>query len=100
MRVPAKLIGGRYDGDQGSMIVPRVPEYLWAYECPHGRDCPSGTIHWAWIEAAAAHHASAEAYVHTGFDGVHDEMPVAVYVAAPDRTPIDVLREGDLAHAA
>lgn len=98
MRVPAKLIGGRYDGDAGMMRVPAIPEFIWAFECPNPQTCHQG-VHWTPREKQAHEHASAELYAHTGFDGEFDEMPVAVYVSAPGREPIDVLSERDLAHA-
>jgi hypothetical protein len=100
MRCPAKLIGGRYDGDRGMLRVAKVPEFIWAFECPAGRDCiHNGGIHWTTREDEGQSHGSAELYAHTGFDGSHDEMPVAVYVVAPDSVPIDVLHERDLTHA-
>lgn len=99
MRCPAKLIGGRFDGDKGEIRSPKVPEFLWAFSCPAGRLCGSGGIHWAFNEDKASAHADAELYAHTGFDGVHDEMPIAVYVIAPDRVPIDALSAGNLTHA-
>lgn len=95
MRCPAKLIGGRYDGDKGTMQVPRIPEFLKAYPCRNGSE-----IHWTSEERHAGwHHPEAELYAHTGFDGEHDEMPVAVYVVAPDSVPIDTLLMPELANA-
>lgn len=100
MRCPAKLIGGRYDGDRGVIrSAVEVPEFLWAFDCPAGSFCQGGGIHWTWKASKAAEHSTAELYRHTGFDGEHDEMPVAIYVAAPDDTPMDVLLTRETAHA-
>lgn len=99
MRVPAKLIGGRYDGDAGTMRVPKIPEFIWAFTCPNPQTCRQG-IHWTIREVEAQAHASAELYAHTGFDGECDAMPVSVYVAAPDGTPMDFDLRQEPAHAA
>lgn len=96
MRCPAKLIGGRFDGDQGTMRVAEVPEFIYAFACPNA-GCRNGGVHWAMSPDKAP--ADTELYAHTGFDGEHDEMPVAVYVAAPGNVDLDSDRERDLLHA-
>lgn len=44
--VPAKLLGGPFDGDTGGLILPLAPTmYVWACKTPR-RSCPVGGVHW------------------------------------------------------
>lgn len=71
---PCKLLGGPYDGDQGSMYEP-LPGVIWAYPCPHGggRNCNHGGIHWTSMqEKADQDDEGVELYRHSHVDaGLH-----------------------------
>lgn len=44
--VPAKLLGGPFDGDKSGMILPLPPTlYVWACKTPP-KFCPSSGVHW------------------------------------------------------
>ena len=103
MRCPAKLIGGRFDGDAGIIIVEKVPEYIWVYSCPGPSTCPD-RIHWA-LSETQAHEAGARPadmviYEFVGFDGVQDEMPIAAYsLPTSPVSDLDSDREREILHA-
>lgn len=84
MRLPVKLTGGgRYDGDEEVIDVDKIPEQIWAYNCGAGPLCQvAGGIHWSTTNVDDIHVEFPELYVHTGFGGEVDEMPVAIYVLA------------------
>lgn len=100
MRLPAKLIGGRFDGDQGMMCVTQVPDFIWAFDCPNTALCPYGPVHWAYAEPGDVDH---ELYVHSGFDAAEQDtpgmLPTAIYVVAGMDDPSRLPGVGELAHA-
>lgn len=48
--ITCRLVGGRFDGDEGSIPIP-LPPRLYAADCPLGlvgqqANCPQGGVHW------------------------------------------------------
>lgn len=75
MRYPAKLIGGAFDGDEGTVRATSLPHILWVFACPAGPFCASGGVHWATEKKEAPRNALRYLY-----EDLEPETGVAIYV--------------------
>lgn len=75
-RIKAKLKGGPFDGDQGSIAAAERPETLYAYDCGNP-SCPFGSVHWT-TDAIEGQRLGAEIYEHSEEEST-DQHEIYVY---------------------
>lgn len=106
MRWPAKLIGGPFDGDQGSLTNERtreLPESLWVTPCGCGNPrsrCSYGGVRWfVTSDQAQAESPHPAKYDFDRLESDEQELGVAVYVYGESNLGLDAAKRGELAHA-